>query len=367
MRVIRERPRKLALKPNDIHRSVKPQRFARAAGDAPNLGRVARVPGTGLPKGPRKRRRRDEMQDDSSPQRKRRRNLVLLWSMVLVMVALSVLGFFLFTWLRGQMGRRAGPEDAAANVRRHNVSAFPSPSEQDALEWVKQAMAVRDPALAGRYFRLGATEPEAAVEFLKGMGERDGGITGYQWLSSMDANHLLIDGVLVATSRDDTPRNRLALLTPDERGVWKVDFEAFARTVRPAWDKLLAADGGQGVVRVILAKDSYFNGPFKDDGSWLCYGMASPDSEQILLGYCRKDSPQARALSVIFHQQEDAENIYSKLKRATLELKRPQGAEARQFEITRVLAEDWVLSDKAFDETSGVPASPDLPPAGGFK
>jgi hypothetical protein len=287
--------------------------------------------------------------------------------MVLVVGALSVLGFFVISWLHGQMGRRAGAEDVAATMQRHNVSEFPSPSEQDALEWVKLAMAARDPAQAGRYFRLGATEPDAAVEFLKSMGDRDGGITGYQWLSSMDANHLLIDGVLVATSKDATPRNRLALLTPDERGVWKVDFEAFARMVRPSWEKLLATDGGQGVVRVILAKDSYFNGPFKDDGAWLCYGMASPDSEQILLGYCRKDSPQARALSVIFHQSEDAENIYSRLKRATLELKRPEGAEARQFEITRVLAEDWVLSDKAFDETSGTPVSPGLPPVGGFK
>lgn len=287
--------------------------------------------------------------------------------MVLVVLALSVLAFFVLSWLRGQMGRRTGTGDVAATLQRHKISEFPSPSEKDALQWVKLAMAVRDPAQADRYFRLGGTEPAAAVAFLAAMGELDGAITGYQWLSSMDANHLLIDGVLVVTSKGDTPRNRLALLTPDERGVWKVDFESFARTVRPPWEKLLAEDGGQGVVRVILAKDSYFNGPFKDDGEWLCYGMASPDSEQILLGYCRKDSPQAHALSVIFHQEEDAENIYSRLKRATLELRRPEDAETRQFEITRVLAEDWVLSDKAFDEASGAAGSPGLPPPGGLQ
>jgi hypothetical protein len=294
--------------------------------------------------------------------------MLLAWSSVLVVVALSVLAFFVVSWLRGQMGRKAAADLATAPaMQRHKVSQFPSPSEKDALALVKNAMAVRDPAKVGEYFRLGGTEPAAVVSFLEGMRELDGEIRGYQWLSSMDANELLIDGVLVNTSRDGTPRNRLALLTPDGHGVWKIDFDAFARTVRPPWEELLAEDGGKGVVRVILAKDSYFNGPFKDDGEWLCYGMASPDSEKILLGYCRKDTPQAHALSLVFPREEEPQNAHSRLKRATLELLRPDGAEARQFEITRVLAEDWVLSDKAFDESGAVAISPGLPPAGGPK
>jgi hypothetical protein len=35
--------------------------------------------------------------------------------------------------------------------------------------------------------------------------------------------------------------------------------------------------------------------------------------------------------------------------RATLLVERPQGADARQFEITRVLAEDWIVSDNPYD------------------
>jgi hypothetical protein len=355
-----------ALKSNDVHRSVRSQRFARSAGDAPNIGRVSRVPGTGLPKGLRRRRRRDA----ANPQQRRRRISLLAWSLLLLMLALSVLAFFMVFWLRGQMGRKADAEDLAAAraIQRHKVSEFPSPSEQDALDRVKDALALRDPAEVANYFRLGQTPPAAVVSFLEGMQELDGRITGYQWLSSMDANHLLLDGVLVVTSKDGAPRNRIALLTPDQRGVWKIDFDAFARTVRPSWEELLAEDGGKGLVRVILAGDSYFNGPFKDDGKWHCYGMASPDSEKILLGYCRQDSPQARALSLVFHQQvEDADHGSSRLKRATLELERPQGAEPRQFEITRVLAEDWVLSDTPFDETGVKAGSPGLPPEGGFK
>lgn len=232
-------------------------------------------------------------------------------------------------------------------IQKHNVSAFESPTEGVALELVKQALALRDPAEVERFFRIGPAEPAAVVGFLEGMEAADGAVTGLQWLSSMDANGMLIDGVLVSTSKDGTPRNRLALLTPDEKGAWKIDFEAFARTVTPSWDELLAEDGGCGEVRVIVARDSYYNGPFKDDQQWECYGMASPDHDTILLGYCRKDTPQARAMARIF--SEDKSEMNQRLNRATLELRRPEGAELRQFEIIRVLAEDWVLGDEPFD------------------
>ena len=197
----------------------------------------------------------------------------------------------------------------------------------------------------------GSAEPAAVIAFLTDMTARDGEVTGYQWLSSMDANGLLLDGVLVSMSKDGVPRNRLALLTPDEHGVWKIDFDAFARTVKPSWDELLGEDGGKGLVRVMIAKDSYYNGPFKDDGEWVSYGMASPDTEVILMGYCRKDSPQERAMERILTNREAEAGTDARLKlnRVTLRVRRPEAAEMRQFEITRVLAEDWVLGDMPFD------------------
>lgn len=266
------------------------------------------------------------------------------------MAALGVLAFFFWSWLKPQM--RKGPVvaegGAAGMIQKRVVSEFESPTEGVALELVKQALAVRTAGEVERYFRTGPAEPAAVVGFLEGMEAADGVVTGYQWLSSMDANGLLIDGVLVSTSKDGSPRNRLALLTPNETGAWKIDFEAFARTVKPPWEELLAEDGGgHGVVRVIVARDSYYNGPFKDDKEWESYGMASPDSDTILLGYCRKGSPQARAMERIFSEEKNA--VSQRLNRATLELKRPEGAEMRQFEISRVLAEDWVLAGEPFD------------------
>ena len=97
------------------------------------------------------------------------------------------------------------------------------------------------------------------------------------------------------------------------------------------------------MVRVILGEDSYFNGPFQDDRQWVCYGMGSPDTETVLLGYCRVGSPQARAM--IWMSSKGAAVV-----RATLEIRRVEGASPRQFEIVRVLAEDWVMGKTPFED-----------------
>ncbi|MDP3850327.1 MAG: hypothetical protein Q8Q59_07485 [Luteolibacter sp.] len=278
-----------------------------------------------------------------------RRKMILTWSLLLMAAAMAVLGVFLWSWLQQRMSHKplAADEGALQIGQSRNVSEYESPGEQEALDMVKHAAAVREPGEVARYFRMGAATPDEVVGFIKEMEVVDGKITGFQWLSSMDANGMLIDGVLVSTLMDGSPRNRLALLTPDEKGEWKIDFEAFARTVRPSWKELMEERGGTGLVRVIVAKDSYYNGPFKDESEWVSYGMVSPDSEVILLGYCRKGSPQARAMERIVSEEKG--DTRRRLNRATLEVRRPEGAEVRQFEIIRVLAEDWILSGQPFD------------------
>jgi hypothetical protein len=330
-----------------IQRAVKPRRYERSAGDAPNLGRVGRVPGTGLPKKPLQRRRR-RRGEGGGAQRKR---VLMMWSVVWAVMVMGVVGAALWFWLRPAMnrGRAEGGVRAEASDARV-VSRFESPSEREALGLVKRALAVRDPGGVGEYFHAGGSGPEGVVAFLAGMETSDGPVKEYSWLSSMDANGLLIDGVLVKTESGTGPRNRLALLTPDVKGVWKIDFEAFARTAVPPLDELLASDSAEGVARVIVATDSYFNGPFSDDTEWDCYGMASPDTEVVMLGYCRRGTPQAAAMAKILADGEDLASGGRSMRRATLKIRHHAGGERRQFEISRVMAQDWVMSAKAFDE-----------------
>jgi hypothetical protein len=346
------------MKPRDVQRAVKSQRFGRSAGDAPSIGRVARVPGTGMPREIRRKRRRGELSGtrdlDARSIRVRlaRRRVIIAWSSLFLFLVCAAFAVILWSWLRGQMNRNAAisatPE--APEIQTRVVSRFPSPSEDEALRLVKQALAIRDEAAIPMLFRTGTATPKQVLAFLTERSAQDGPIIGYEWLSSMDANNLLIDGVVVNTQLSDKPRNRLALLTPDAHGIWKIDFDAYARTVEPPWPVLLDPQTREGMVRVVTARDSYFNGPFRNEDEWTCFGMASPDMDEILLGYCRRGTPQADALERIVKKSEDAAELSNRnLCRATLVIRRNDGAERRQFEITRVLAEDWIVSDTAFD------------------
>ncbi len=328
------------MKSDGIQRAVRANRHERSAGDAPSLGRIARMPGTGMPKGVRRRRKRSERarQGDSK--------LIFNWSLLLgVLAAVSLMGA-LFFWLLPQI--RAGRAHGIKSETEHesvvsSISKFSSPSETEALNLVKRALAIRDPAQVAEHFRLGTANPEEIVGFLGGLPSSDGTLDHLVWLSSLDATDLTIDGVIAFFKQGGKLRQRLVFLTPDAGGVWKVDFDSFARKVNPPWNDLLEKGGDSALVRVFIAEDSYFNGPFQDDKQWCCYGMSSPDSEEILEGYCKVGSPQAAAMKWIFSKG-------MKASRATLEIHHMEGASPKQFVIGKVLAEDWVLGETPFED-----------------
>jgi hypothetical protein len=334
------------MKSDDIKRSVRAQRHDRAAGDAPNMGRVSRMPGTGLPKGERRKRKRSEGGRNNKV-RQGREFSIKIWSVMLLAGALVCLGVTIWLGLRPDRNGAAEivaiPAVPAAEKTPPTSPKFPPPSEEEAIALARRALAVRDAAQVPQHFRADKVSPTGVVEFLKSLETRDGPVHHCEWLGSMDANDLEIEGVLVHfAAPDKKPRNRIALLTPDAEGVWKTDFDAFARTSDPSWADFQEKRADSIRCRVYAAQDSYFNGPFSDESQWICYGLASPDTDEILFGYCKIDSPQAGAMKWILSKQIT-------LGRATLEIRRVPDALPRQFLISRVLAEDWVTGTEPFD------------------
>ena len=305
------------------------------------------MPGYGR-RGTRRRRNHD---DDYLSQRQRQRNLqVLVWSVGIVLVSVVVLGAAFTLWLYPRLQGKAPvskTQRAMAEERAKVVSKFKSPSRDEALALVKRALAVREAEQVAAVIRPGPMSPEEVVSYLDAMRAHEGQIKNYEWLSSVDKNGLSLEGVQVMFGTGSIAQNRLAFLTPDAKGVWKLDFAAFARWVKPAWKTLLDQDIGSGEVRVIACKDSYYNGPFKDESQWAAYKLISPDMEERLMGYCKIGSAQYRAMELLWRRGEIA------LARVTLEISRlpaSEGAERSQFQITRVLAEDWVMADKPLDD-----------------
>lgn len=288
---------------------------------------------------------------DSPELIKRRRTIVVIWSLGLTVLTVLVIGGFMMFWLKGHGsgGNVANGLPQLENVRI--ASKFVSPSESEALDLVKRALESRDKQSVETRFHLGGAKPEEVIDFVKGLDTRDGNLERMDWLSSMDVGDLLMEGVLVVfKGKESVPSERVAFLVPDDMGVWKVDFDAFARTSRPSWKELLKGEANHSQVRVFVAVDSYFNGPFLDESKWVCFAMFSPETKailpedhEILRGYCKVGSPQAKAMQRIFTGE-------NRVGRVTLEIRKVEGADSRQFEITRVLAEDWVLPSRAFDE-----------------
>lgn len=279
-----------------------------------------------------------------------RHRLLWVWSMVFTAAAfLIIVGFAVF-WVRSHRRVPAPGDSEPAPAMVRIASRFVAPSEDEALALVREAIANRDPAMVEAIVRRGATDAVKVVEFMEALETRDGPVRRMSWLGSMDVDGLLMEGVWIKCAGETSPVERLAFLVSDEVGVWKMDFEAFARTCTPGWRDFLGGGAKRARVRVVVGKDSYYNGPFIDESEWESFALAAPEAKELLpegrdllRGYCRRNSPQARAMARIFKDE-------AKKRRATLEIQRTDGADSRQFEITRVLAEDWVVQARPFDE-----------------
>jgi hypothetical protein len=320
----------------------------RAAKDDLKTRRFQRMPGTGAPKGVRRKKSKSESRTLKNSQRKQRR-LLRIQTFAVLGVTIAVLGYF-FVHMFSKPARQsevysaksglAMPEDAPPATE---VSQFPSPKAEEALALVKQALAVREPENVVKYFRPGTASPQTVVEFLGGLETSEGPMDSLHWLSNIRTGAFPIEGVAVKFKGMERPSSRLALLTPDTSGKWQIDFDAFARTVTPSWTELLENQAQVGLVRVFVEKDFYYNGPFRDEKEWRCYAIASPELKETLRAYCKIGSRQAAAIASILSKEV-------KFARATLEIRRVEGAESRQFEISKVLAKDWVLGPVPFEE-----------------
>ncbi|MGA0845718.1 MAG: hypothetical protein ACO3RV_04190, partial [Luteolibacter sp.] len=171
-----------------------------------------------------------------------RKSVVLAWSLLILGGTFLLLGFFTLSWLRSQMRTKQVVQHVAEEKKAKIESKFPSPSQEEAVSLVKNALAARDPVNVLAYFRTGNSEIPEIIQFLAALPSKMGEIQNIQWLSSLDANDLLLEGLMIISELDGERLNRLVLLTPDEEGTWKVDYESFARKVDPSWDQLISGE-----------------------------------------------------------------------------------------------------------------------------
>lgn len=330
------------MKPRQIRRGIE-SRHSRELGNAPKLGRVSQMRDGG---GKSSRRR----PADSPMRRNQRLVLTVVSALAVLMVVLA--GVWVGFRFRSRFVPSQLPTAAKVKTEEHVriVSKVKSPSEDEAINLVLNALESSDETAAASRMRLVDTGAADAIRFLKENKSDRLDRKHLQWVGSVDIEGLLLEAVQVRSEENQREMGRIAFLVPDEQGQWKLDFDSFARVCKPDWKTVLEAPPQPAKVRVLAMPDFYFNGRFADESQWRCFGITSPDcydlvpeEKRLMYAYCRKDSAQSRALDRVL---SSGNQVF----RLTLEILRDGQGDKFQFELLRVLSEDWVMTDKPFDE-----------------
>ncbi|MCX8496339.1 MAG: hypothetical protein ORN51_09170 [Akkermansiaceae bacterium] len=293
---------------------------------------------------PKRSRWRRKRRSESREARKHRK-VVRSWSILLVFLGAVLITFFVYFWAIPQLEEN----EMVARLRTRNtdnarvVSKFIPPSEREAIQLVKDGLAVRDPKRIAELFRVSDSSPQEVAEALQQIESECGPIQGYAPLKRIEANGAVLGGVMVTYSNKENHPERVALLTPMEQGKWKIDFDAYMQSSKPAWDKIMTGGVDTAEVRVLVSVDTYFHNAFVNEYEWSCYRMVGPGRAEVLFGYCKAGSPEQTAVKQALFKQGGKV-------RMTLEIKKVEGASKRQFQITKAIAEDWVVANEVFDK-----------------
>jgi hypothetical protein len=250
---------------------------------------------------------------------------------------------------RNQSGDRATGTPVAVG-EDPETSGLPGPEPEELENIVRSFLAARTPEALAPVIRPSEQDTGAILSKLAGLEEKDGAIESVRYLGGMNSRCLPLEGVVVTFEGD---RNRLALLAPDEAGRWRVDFDGFDRYLSVGLDEILSGKAVDARVCVYVSTDTYYNGRFKDDRKWACYGIASPDNDQLMFGYVPRNSAQHEALESVIAPRSEVRagnTTRSSLKRMLLEIRHHPDGEKRQFEILRVLSDEWAMGPVALDE-----------------
>ena len=200
---------------------------------------------------------------------------------------------------------------------------------------VRSALRNRDPKRVETFFILGssAQSPEEAIALLGRLEKADGLPEVIEPIGSRLISGILAEEVAVLSGVEERKSSRLAQLFL-VNGNWRIDLDSYSRHAEPGWGEILARKCDVATVRVFVTEDNYYIGDLYAEALWKCYALVSPDTDEIMFGYAARGSGEEKALDRIVAQEG---NIH----KATLILKIKEQQGRGQFEISRVLGDDW--------------------------
>lgn len=338
---------KIPPKPRGSQRSVQ----TKIAGSSPELGRLSRISGHSEPE---TSSRRGSSRRSSRPTGTRKNDASVLrrWLM-LILIAGGTVFCCMLMWSIFRQGNepsrsstRPGPGEATATVGIRPLTT------EVALTKTRKLLEAKTPESLENLIRVGKIPPDQAVDILYDLAATHGPVQTPRWIGTIDTLALRVEGVYV---RYEDGEDRMVAFTPNPNGDWEIDFDSFAQISEPPMAELASGQADEGEVRVIINRDTYFNGPYADESQWQCFALRTPKNEALIYGYCPPDSDVMRTLLAIEAKArmtgttagKDTANIRSSV---ILQIKRATNAANQQFEITSVISDCWVKPEVPLDE-----------------
>lgn len=240
------------------------------------------------------------------------------------------------TWILYQQINRK-PETAAVTNLTEDTFDVPHPSASECIRLVTAFLKAGSPSELAGIVRLKRLDAEQAYAEFTEIRKQSGEVERIDWAGAEEANGLSLEMVMVTYK---TGKYRIAFLTHDEQGNWKVDVESFlGHNTRP-WDQIIGKGSCKALVRVLATPDSYYNGLFRNEQEWGCLALTSPDHPERIYGYLKPQSPAILAVTEMLRTKNPAVMI--------VEISRDAGMDPLQYEIKKIIAQGWVESDVEF-------------------
>jgi len=133
-------------------------------------------------------------------------------------------------------------------------------------------------------------------------------------------------------TNDFSPKQLAFIRTSDGM---KIDWESFVGWSEMPWEDFLSKKPTKpAVFRASLRVVDYYNFSFSDESKWQSYQLRSPDGQQVVYGYVKRDSSADKQLHPA---EKGAGNL------VTVSLKFPLGESSKnQVLIEEILADGWV-------------------------
>ncbi|MFD2256201.1 hypothetical protein ACFSSA_05910 [Luteolibacter algae] len=275
----------------------------------------------------------------------------------LFLLSVGIIGLFVSSYVKSSRGASTDTSgEFPATIHQAFAKEKPSAGDEEEVEieslgmyaaekLVSAALLARDEETLANYYRLGdrSTPASALAEFRK-VREHEGKVSSIKWLGSRFVGETLVEEVHIRSATDGEPHERLAQIFQQPDGKWKIDFDSFVRHTSHSWEDILSHKTDKAMVRVLASKFNYYNGEFSDDSVWHSYKLLTPDTPDAVYAYVKAHTPQDIALRTIFSTAETSRNI-------TLEISTSPDKDSSQFIISRVLAENWIVTDEIFDQS----------------